>query len=85
VLDREICELCIGKDVEGSDHGLFELLSQHMPGVTEEHIENNQESWLLTPDFNLRSPEYEAGVLASLPQHLVKYVLCCSSVNLVKK
>jgi hypothetical protein len=24
-------------------------------------------------------------VLASLPQHLVKYVLCCSSVNLVKK
>jgi hypothetical protein len=31
----------IGKDLEGSDRGLIEVLSRHLPGVTEDDYEKS--------------------------------------------
>jgi hypothetical protein len=44
VLNREICEWCIGKDVEGRGHGLFKVPSKCLPGTTKEHNKNYQPS-----------------------------------------
>jgi hypothetical protein len=42
--------------------------------------ENSQDSWYLGPDFNLRPPEHEAGLLTFVPQ-----CLFCSYVNIVEE
>jgi hypothetical protein len=40
--DRIVTEWWIGKDFEGNSHGLIEVLSQHLPGGTEESHINPQ-------------------------------------------
>jgi hypothetical protein len=48
--------------MEGSSHGLiFKVLSQHLPGGTEENHRNLiQGSWSPGLDLNPRPPKYEA-------------------------
>jgi hypothetical protein len=81
VLNREICERCIGKDVEGSSHGLF----WYYTSICLEWLRNTVKTVrrFPGPDFNLRPSKYETGLLISLPQHSAK-CLCCWSVNTVE-
>jgi hypothetical protein len=49
------------------------VLSQHLPGVTEEnHKTSSQDSQSPGQGLNPLPPKYEAGVLTTRPQRLVK-------------
>jgi hypothetical protein len=50
---------------------LFEVLSQNLPGWTKENHRNLIQVRQSPGRLNQRPPEYEAGVLITLPQHLV--------------
>jgi hypothetical protein len=50
--------------VEGSSHGLIKVLSQNLPGGTEENHENvRQDSHSLGQDLNLGPSKCEAGMV----------------------
>jgi hypothetical protein len=60
----------IGKDLEGSDHGLIEVLSQHFPGKTEESRKRPQDSRVPGRDSNRKPTEYK-----SRPLHLFGFFM----------
>jgi hypothetical protein len=55
----------IGKDLEGSDRGLIEMLSRYLPVGTEKNHENFLDSWSLCSDgdSNRTLPDLESGEL----------------------
>jgi hypothetical protein len=55
--------LWIGKYLEGSSYSLIEMLSQHLPGGTEENREGPQDSRCLAWDLNEAPLEYRSRVL----------------------
>jgi hypothetical protein len=52
-------ELWIGKDFEEIDCGLIDVLTQHLPGGTEEKHATLQNRWWPGRNSNRPPPEYE--------------------------
>jgi hypothetical protein len=50
----------IGKNVEGSRHGLIKVLPQHLAKEAEKNYAECQYSWSLDRDLNLGAADYEA-------------------------
>jgi hypothetical protein len=70
---KGICELWIGKDLEGSDRG---LILRHYPGFRLEGLGRNTENlcqYRRSPCRNLNPgpSKYEAGMLTTRPRHSV--------------
>jgi hypothetical protein len=50
----------------------FKVISRHSPGETEKNDENlSPDNWFPGRDLNPGLPEYEVGVLTTLPRRLV--------------
>jgi hypothetical protein len=68
-----ITEWWIGKDLEGSGHGLILGYDTgiFLDGLRKTMKSLDQDSQSQGRDLNLGPPEYKAGVLTTWPQHLV--------------
>jgi hypothetical protein len=53
----------MGRDLEGRNHDIFEVLFRHFPGGTEKNYGKSQDSWYPVPDLNQVPLEYNPSAL----------------------
>jgi hypothetical protein len=56
--------------VEGSVHGVIEVIYQHLPGEAENH-KNSKDNWYSSQDSNQVSHKYKSEALVFGPVYLV--------------
>jgi hypothetical protein len=80
---------CIGKDLQGSGHGLTQVLSQHLPGaILENHKSLSQNSWCRRPRFKPRTSKiwvYGTTTMLTCSVRSVKSRFHCTVQSLNKR